>query len=30
MSVLDRQMYSEAEAARLLGVAQSTLNWCGW
>jgi uncharacterized protein (DUF433 family) len=27
LSVLDREMYSEAEAARLLGVAQSTLNY---
>ena len=27
VSVLDREMYSEAEAARLLGVAQSTLNY---
>jgi uncharacterized protein (DUF433 family) len=27
MSVLDREMYSEAEAARLLRVAQSTLNY---
>lgn len=26
-SVLDREMYSEAEAARLLGVSQSTLNY---
>ena len=25
--MLDREMYSEAEAARLLGVAQSTLNY---
>ena len=27
MSVLDREMFSEAEAARLLRVAQSTLNY---
>jgi uncharacterized protein (DUF433 family)/transposase len=27
LSVLEREMYSEAEAARLLGVAQSTLNY---
>jgi uncharacterized protein (DUF433 family) len=27
VSVLDREMYSEAEAARLLGVAQNTLNY---
>jgi len=27
LSVLDREMYSEAEAARLLGVAQSTLHY---
>ena len=27
VSVLEREMYSEAEAARLLGVAQSTLNY---
>ena len=27
VGVLDREMYSEAEAARLLGVAQSTLNY---
>jgi uncharacterized protein (DUF433 family)/transposase len=27
VDVLDREMYSEAEAARLLGVAQSTLNY---
>jgi hypothetical protein len=27
VSVLDREMYSEAEAARLLGVVQSTLNY---
>lgn len=26
-SVLEREMYSEAEAARLLGVSQSTLNY---
>ena len=26
-SVLDREMYSEAEGARLLGVSQSTLNY---
>src|SRR5207248_10214905 len=25
--LLDREMYSEAEAARLLGVAQNTLNY---
>jgi len=27
MSVLDREMFSEAEAARLLRVPQSTLNY---
>lgn len=27
VTVLDREMYSEAEAARLLGVAQGTLNY---
>ena len=27
MSVLEREMYSEPEAARLLGVPQSTLHW---
>ncbi|QBI52034.1 DUF433 domain-containing protein [Streptomonospora litoralis] len=27
MSVLEREMYTEAEAARLLGVAQSTLHY---
>lgn len=27
VSVLDREMYSEAEAARLLRVAQSTLHY---
>lgn len=27
VSVLDREMYTEAEAARLLGVAQSTLHY---
>lgn len=27
LSVLEREMYSEAEAARLLGVAQSTLHY---
>jgi uncharacterized protein (DUF433 family) len=27
VSILDRPVYSEAEAARLLGVAQSTLNY---
>jgi transposase len=27
VKVLEREMYSEAEAARLLGVAQNTLNY---
>ena len=27
VSVLDREMFTEAAAARLLGVAQSTLNY---
>src|ERR1700712_2414826 len=27
VSILDREMYSEAEAARLLGVHQQTLNY---
>jgi hypothetical protein len=27
VTVLDREMYTEAAAARLLGVAQGTLNY---
>ena len=27
VTVLDREMYSEAEAARLLGLPQNTLNY---
>jgi hypothetical protein len=27
VSILDREMYTEAEAARLLNVHQSTLNY---